>query len=81
MADSSSSIGRFIGRMARGVPNGFGLVFSHKARATSREEQVTEAHDVNGEESAWLDAHILADGQVDEYERALVAFIAEESGN
>ena len=79
VADTSSNIGRFLGLMARGAPGGFGLVFGRKPSALSREEQVAEAHDVTGEENAWLDAHIQADGQVDEYERALLAFIAEEA--
>jgi hypothetical protein len=78
--DDSSSIGRFMARMARGVPNGFGLVFGRRASAPSREQQVAQAQDVTGDENVWLDAHVQADGQVDEYERALLAFIAEENG-
>nr|WP_166177643.1 hypothetical protein [Altererythrobacter segetis] len=80
MADSSSSIGRFMARMARGAPNGFGMVFGHKAVAPGREQQVAEAQDVTGEECAWLDAQVHANGEVDEYDRALLAFIAEETG-
>lgn len=80
MGDGSSNIGRFMGRMARGAPNGFGIVFGRKAGAPGREQRVAEAHDVTGSENAWLEAHVEADGQVDEYERALLAFIAEEEG-
>jgi hypothetical protein len=79
MDDRSSSIGRFMGRMARGAPTGFGIAFGHKPSFPSREQQVAQAHDVTGDENVWLDAHVQADGQVDEYERALQAFIAEES--
>jgi hypothetical protein len=63
--DDSSSIGRFMTRMARGVPNGFGLVFGRRASAPSREQQVAQAQDVTGDENVWLDAHVQADGQVD----------------
>ena len=78
--DSSSSTGRFLARMARGVPSGFGLIFGNKAHTPSREQQVAGAHEVTGDENAWLDAQVHANGEVDEYDRALLAFIAEEVG-
>jgi hypothetical protein len=78
MADGSSSIGRFMLRMARGTPSGFGLVFGREGAEPSREQQVAEAHEVTGEEDAWLDTQVHASGEIDEYDRALLAFIAEE---
>lgn len=33
------------------------------------------------EEASWLKAHIAADGQVDDYEKALLSFIIDEVGN
>jgi hypothetical protein len=77
MADTRSSIGRFLLRMARGAPGGFGIVFG-KASAPGRERQVAEARDVTEAENAWLDGRVHANSEVDEYDRALLAFIAEE---
>jgi hypothetical protein len=78
MADGSSSIGRFMLRMARGTPSGFGLAFAREDAEPSREQRVAEAREVTGEEDAWLDAQVHANGEIDEYDRALLAFIAEE---
>jgi hypothetical protein len=81
MADRSTSIGRFMGRMARGVPGGFRAVFGRKGTDIGRDERVVAAHQVTGEEDAWLEAQLHANGEVDEYDRALLAFIAEETGS
>lgn len=80
MADGTSRVGRFIGRMATSAPNAFGAVFGRRDERPSRAEDVADARRVSAEESAWLDAQIHANGEVDEYDRALLAFIAEETG-
>jgi hypothetical protein len=80
MADTHSSIGKFMVRMATGAPTGFGMVFGCKGAPLSRERQVAQEQRIDDREESWLDAHIHADGQVDEYERALLRFIAEETG-
>ena len=77
--DSQSNVGRFMGRMAKGVPNGFGVVFGKKAAASSRSDRVAEAEAVTPEEKSWLDGEIGSDGRVDELEQALLAFVAEET--
>ena len=41
-------------------------------------DDVDAAHEVTRSEKDWLDAKIGADGKVDEYERALLEFLAEE---
>jgi hypothetical protein len=79
MADAHSSIGRFMLRMARGVPSGFRSALGGD-EGPGREEDVAGAERVTGDEKAWLDAHIHADGETDDYERALLEFIAEETG-
>ncbi|APE27459.1 hypothetical protein [Aurantiacibacter gangjinensis] len=79
VADNSSSVGGFIGRMAKSAPTAFGVVFG-KRDAPSREEQAAEDAEVTGIEQEWLDAQIAANGEVDEYDQALLEFIAEETG-
>ena len=78
MTDTRSSVGGFLGRMAKASPNAFGKVFGRKEEAPTRAEGVAAAHEVTHSEREWLDARIDADGRVDEYERALLDFLAEE---
>ncbi|QYJ07356.1 hypothetical protein [Qipengyuania flava] len=78
MADTRVSVGGFLGRMAKESPNVFGKVFGKKEAQPSRDESVAEAHAVTHSEREWLDARIEANGQVDEYERALLDFLAED---
>ena len=78
MGDNASHVGRFIGRMARGVPNGFGVVFGKKGAHPSRAAEVAAAEAVTPSEKQWLDAEIAADGQVDALEKALLQFLTEE---
>lgn len=80
MADSSSNVGRFLGRMASSAPKAFGVVFGHKPDSWGRDEQVAEAARVTSEESNWLDVRIHANHEIDEFDEALLAFIAEEVG-
>ena len=80
MADTGSSIGSFMGRMANGAPTAFGLAFGKRNVQPSRAERVADDAAVTADEHHWLDAHVAANGEVDEYDRALLAFIAEETG-
>lgn len=82
MNDTAVNIGRFFSRMADTNPA--------ETRQAAREE-MAEGEDylgdfneeaaadavVTSEEQAFLDEHVGADGQVDEYEQALLDFIAE----
>jgi hypothetical protein len=45
-----------------------------------RLEELRAAEEVTPAERAWLDSHVNADGAVDEYEQAVLDFIAEEPG-
>lgn len=76
VADNKPSVGRFMGQMAREVPNIFDTLFGpRKATGLSREEQVQAAEAIVPFEQEWLDKQIAANGQVDDYDRALLDFI------
>ncbi len=80
VADNKASIGRFMGNMAKNAPNAFGVVFGRKDEGSSRAEQAAAEAKVTGIEQAWLDQQIAANGEVDVYDKALLEFIAEETG-
>ncbi len=80
VAGNKASIGRFMGSMAKTAPNAFGVVFGKKDEGPSRSEQVAAEAEVNGMEQAWLDQQIAESGEVDAYDKALLEFIAEETG-
>lgn len=76
----SGGVGRFFARMARSdLQGGFTGVFGRKP-ARDHAAEVAAAQRVDGAEQAWLDTQVHADGAIDEYEQALLAFLAEESG-
>ena len=79
MDDNGTNLGRFVGRALTAAPNyagAFREVFGKKDRDRMGELAAGEA--ITGEENAWLETHIHADGEVDEYEQALLKFLAEE---
>jgi len=76
IADDSSSVAGFIGRMARSAPHAFGIVFGRKQPGRDRLAELRAAEQVTASEREWLDAHIDADGEIDGYEQALIAFLA-----
>lgn len=81
IADSRPNVGRFMGQMARELPqarNHFGKVFGKRDTAPSYTEQAIAGEAVTDHEQEWLDAMIGADGEVDELERRLLARIIEE---
>ena len=79
MSDSESNVGRFLSRMADSVPAGTFLRWYRKESVPSRADGVAAAEAVTPEESAWLKSLVGADGEVDELEQALLAFVAEET--
>jgi len=79
MADGRSSVGGFLGRMARALPDAFGAVFGADDAGRDRMAERRAAEVVRDDERQWLDAQIGADGEVDEYEHALIAFLSEET--
>ena len=84
--DRSSSVLGFIGRIGGSL--GGGIPVREAIGEAFRKERTAEAHDAEVDsaraivpgEKAWLNGHVGADGTLDEYEEALLAFIAEESG-
>jgi hypothetical protein len=80
MSRPSGGLGSFFARMARfDLETGFTGVFGRKP-ARNRETEAAAARQVTGEESDWLQARIESDGELDEYELALMDFLAEEGG-
>ncbi len=81
VADTSVNIGGFMGQMAKSAPNAFGMIFGKKQpSAPSRDELVAAEEAVTSDEKGWLDGQIDRNGKVDDYDRALLEFIAEEIG-
>lgn len=79
MNDTSSSVGRFLGRTGRAAlnPNHLGKVFGKKPPRREFNALVEAATDITRDEQIWLDERIEANGMVDEYDQALLRFLAE----
>jgi hypothetical protein len=75
VADDRSSVTGFLGRMAKGAPNAFGVVFGRKQPERDRLAELSAAEQITTDEQQWLDAHVNADGEIDAYEQALIAFL------
>ena len=79
--DNKASVGRFMGKMAREMPqvhNHFGKVFGKKQSGPDYAEHAAAGEQVTDHEQEWLDAMIESDGEIDELERRLIARIIEE---
>ncbi|AUX68623.1 hypothetical protein CHX26_03055 [Porphyrobacter sp. HT-58-2] len=80
VADNKASVGRFMGRVVREVPqvgNHFGKVFGKKsASGPDYAALAAEGEKITDHESEWLEAMIAADGEVDELESRLIARLA-----
>jgi len=77
--DSGTRIGRFVGRAVTTAPDykgAFAMVFGRKGR--DRFGELAAGEKITSEEQAWLETHVHADGEVDEYEQALLDFLDEE---
>jgi hypothetical protein len=78
--DHRSSVGGFLGRMFKSLPEApIREAFAQPAR-TDEDAAVAADRAITAEEAAWLRQHLDADGTLDELEKALLDFIAEESG-
>lgn len=70
-------VGRFFARMAHfDLQSGFTGVFGRRPQR-DRPAEAAAAKAVTGDERSWLEARIDADHSVDEYEQALMDFLAE----
>lgn len=76
MNNTTSSVGRFLGHMAKEIPqarNHLGMVFGRKERPGGAfEKRMAQGENLTQSESQWLDAMVQADGEVDELERSLL---------
>ncbi|MBO9517842.1 MAG: hypothetical protein J7493_07225 [Porphyrobacter sp.] len=79
VADDSTHVTRFLGRMVQSAPDAFGVVFGKKQPALDPLAELTEAEKIDAGEQQWLDSHVEADGAIDEYEQALITFLAKEA--
>ena len=87
MSSAGAGIGGFLGTMAQAdVSAGFGSLLSlggpshDSSESRDIDAEVEEVATITGEESSWLHTQLEADDQLDPYEKALLAFIAEETG-
>lgn len=82
VADNKANVGRFMGRLAREVPqvrNHFGKVFGKKQPGTDYAALAAAGEHVTDYESEWLEKMSDADGEVDELESRLIARLAAEA--
>lgn len=78
MNDSLSNIGRFLGRMASGASFVVNGAFNKPAEEElSADEKAYAEHDITDSETLWLNAQMAVNGQIDEYEEALLSFLAD----
>lgn len=82
MNREGSGIGGFLGRMLKAdVEDGFGsLLGGSDVPETDWEGEAEAAAQLTGEEAEWLRERLEADEELDDYEKALIAFIDEETG-
>lgn len=78
VADDTTRVTGFLGRMARSAPRAFSLAFGGKAPERDRMAELRAAREITAEEREWLDARIGADDRIDAYEQALIEFLAGE---
>jgi hypothetical protein len=85
MNDSRSSLGGFARRMGKSFlrDNFYDVVadaLGKKEHGPDLDARAAEARGVDVTEQTWLEGQIDENGQVDEYDQALLDFLAEESG-
>ncbi|MFM9977397.1 MAG: hypothetical protein ACKVOP_05040 [Sphingomonadaceae bacterium] len=81
MDDNRPHIGGFFQRMAAGGLSGFATLFGAKAApGPDHDAQVAADRAIAPDEAAWLKTKLAAHAESDPLEAALLAFIAEESG-
>ena len=80
MNDSHVSIAGFFGKMAHaGLSGGFGAAFATKPEAVDRDAAIAADRAIDPGEQAWLRERIEADNTLDPLEKALLAFLSDES--
>lgn len=82
MTSPGGGIGNFFANLARAdVSSGFGSLLSLDGPShSSHDSEADVALAITDDESGWLHTQLKADDQLDLYEKALLAFIAEATG-
>ena len=81
MAEDGAGIGGFLHRMMTSDPReGFASLLEEIQDEPEGEDEVAAAAEFTEEEQSWLQDRLDADEDLDELEKALIAFIAEETG-
>jgi hypothetical protein len=81
MNDTHVSIGGFFSRIGKAnFTEAFSSLFGAKAARVDHDASVAADRAIAPDEAAWLKAQIDADGSLDPLEKALLAFVADESG-
>lgn len=82
--DNLPNVGRFLGRMeaALAKPSNVAnaLRIEDGEAASSHDGAVDKSRAITADEAHWLKLHIAGDGELDDIEKALLAFIIDESG-
>jgi hypothetical protein len=78
MADNVPNVGSFLSRMETAFLHPSQI--ANTLKSTPVDGVVDEAPTMTTDEANWLKKHIVADGQMDDIEKALLAFIIDESG-
>lgn len=88
MEDATPNIFAFLKRtlppelLGRGtIVDAFKSLFPSERDPYAKSLSVDAARTITAEEAGWLKQHIAADGDTDDYEKALLTFIVEESGS
>jgi hypothetical protein len=81
MDDNLPNIGRFLARMEAAIARPASIYGAlNGAPVEDHNADVAADRAMTAEEAHWLKLHIAADGELDSLERALLAFILDESG-
>ncbi|MCX7865263.1 MAG: hypothetical protein N2423_09575 [Novosphingobium sp.] len=85
MNDHRASVGRFFGRMARSAVSenflgNIASVFSRKADHPDMSDKADNAAKLIPSEQMWLESRLEGNGRIDQYDQALLDFLASEGG-
>ena len=83
MAQECAGVGGFLGKMFTAKPDvdgAFGSLLDIGSHGPDLDAQVKEAEELTAEEGHWLTELLEADEELDPMEKALLAWIAEETG-
>jgi hypothetical protein len=84
MDDNIPNVGRFLARMEAALHSPSTIVDAFQSKqskpASEHDAAVEASRAMTADEAHWLKLHIAADGELDALEKALLAFVIDESG-